>query len=339
MNSSLGHAIDPENAIWNKDPIELRRALDAGWMPYARVKEGSVPDLMFVIRIISLRWTEGWELISSFQPDLKTNPLLWQLAIRRGVHGIVQDMINSGMPANGALESGLLPLHVLAEALGNQPGEPVEESDMVETAHVLIRAGANPLEPYPGKIVPGGISPKGHTLWTRSVYFRCWEMATAFLPAHWDEILGSPRGLEAVEELRQEAQRGDKGAVRLWGALFLAFGKNLLTAYPEESFVSPVDLTALLGLPVEEQALFWKRWERVDAAGWTGLHDLALSGADPVAHSTLALLVKEQNPVLRLWEREDEQGLRPCDFWEMANNRARAGSSPPLPSQVPELLR
>ena len=321
MNQPLAQAIDPETAIWNKDLAELSRAVEAGWaLPYARVKDGLVPDTTLVIRIISLRWTEGWLLISKNRPELKTNPLLWQLAIRRGVHEIVADMLANGMEASGRLENGTLPLHVLAESF-SQPGEPVDESDMVKTAQVLVAAGADPLEAYPGVVTPGGASPKGHTLWTRSIYYRCWEICHAFMPTSWEQLMGMPRGLEAIEDLRHAAQAGDKGALRIWKQWTQKFLKPWLESAPAETFVSPIDMEAITALPPEQQNLVWKRWERVDEIGWTPLHDLALQGGEERAHRVLKIMVETQASCLALWTKPDNDGMRPCDLWEIANGR------------------
>lgn len=327
MNQPLNHALDPETAIWNKDLAELRRALEAGWtLPYARVKDGLVCDITLVIRIISLRWTEGWLLISEKRPELKSNPLLWQLAIRRGVSEIVADMVANGMPANGRLESGILPLHVLAESLGNQPGEPVDESDVVKTAQALLNGGADLLEAYPGAVTPGGASPKGHTLWTRSIYYRCWEVCDAFMPTSWEQLMGMPRGLEAIEDLRHAAQAGDKGAIRIWKHWTLQFLRPWLESVPNETFSSPIDIEALAELPADLQALAWERWERVDETGWSILHDLALQGAEPRAHQVLRFMVKANAPVLRLWNQADNDGVRPSELWEIANGRDPEGA-------------
>lgn len=322
MNQTLAQALDPETAIWNKDLPELRRAVEAGWaLPYARVKDGFVPDTTLVIRIISLRWTDGWLLISKDRPELKTNPLLWQLAIRRGVSDIVEDMLANGMEANGRLESGALPIHILAEALGHQPGEPVDESDMVKTARALVAAGANILEAYPGVVTPGGASPKGHTLWTRAIYYRCWEMSNAFMPVTWEQLMGMPRGGEAIEDLRHAAQAGDKGALRIWKQWTRQFLKPWLESTPSEIFVSPIDLEAVVELPSDLQQLVWSRWDRVDETGWTPLHDLALQGSEERAHHVLKTMVDSQASCLALWTKKDGEGMRPCDLWEIANGR------------------
>ncbi len=120
--------LNPERAIWDKNLAELERALAAGWiLPRARSKEGgAVEDLSLVIRVISLRWVPGWLALVNAFPRLGANPVLWTLALRQAVPGVVQDMLERGNSATALLDNGLLPLHVVIEAMGPRPGEPIE---------------------------------------------------------------------------------------------------------------------------------------------------------------------------------------------------------------------
>ena len=340
MTDSSPRPLDPESAIWNKDADEFRRALDLGWtLPFARVKEGRVQDLTLAIRVVTLRWAEGWVLLANAHPKLRENQVLFQLAIRRGARGIVKDFVDHGVEANALLESGVLPLHILAEALREQPGEPVDESDFVDTAQFFVSVGASPLEPYPGPVNPSNVgSANGHTLWTRAVWLRRWEMSKAFMPQSWDELLGMPLGLAAVEVLRQSVKNEEIGALGVWEAFVSKFLEDWMESHPEEAFETPADISLIPRLPAKLQQRIWKRWAVADQAGWTGMHDLALLGNLEPARRVLALMVEQQAPCLGSWDQPDVEGVRPCDLWEMANGRTFKGGAPMTPiAELPEL--
>lgn len=341
MSLSSERALDPESAIWNQDLPELTRALDAGWrLPYLRVQGASVQDLSLAIRVVSLRWTDGWHALTERHPDLKTHPVLLQLAVRRGVAGVVRDMLAAGIDPQAPQESGFRPLDVLINALSGLPGEPVEDHDLVETAQALVDAGASPLEPYPGDALPGGLPPEGHTIWTRAVCCRRWEIAGAFLPSTWEEQAAVPHGAMAIAQLREAAASGDRGAVRVWGAWLQTFAEPWLQAHPEEPFSEAGDFEAALALPPAAERAVWERWGQADSTGWTALHDLGLMGKEPVAHRLLARLVAREAPCLARWDQPGEEGLRPCDFWELANGRTPNEEEPPVAfTRLPELLR
>lgn len=332
--------INPESAIWNKDIDELSRALSAGWtLPYARVKDGNVVDLTLVIRIISLRWEEGWLLMASKFPWLRTHSVLWQLAIRRAVTGIVKDMLENGRSATEKLESGSYPLKLLAEALGPQPGEPIDEDDLLSTARTLVAAGADPLEPVKGD-GDNYSGSEGHTLWTRAVHFGRWGIAGAFTPVVWSDLVAMPKAHESIGDLRRAAVSGDSGALKAWCQFAKKMIRPWLSAHADEDFVDPADLKVLGHLSPEDRELIWERWKKADATGWTPLHDLALLGATPEAHEALALAVKERASCLSVWNTATEDGVRPSDLWEIANRRESEGSSKEYSvSLVPEVAK
>ena len=340
MTDLSTQSIDPEAAVWNQDAEELRRALAAGWsLPFARIKEGRVQDLTLAIRAVTHRWSEGWGLLADSQPSLRTNPVLFQLALRRGAALIVEDFVKHGTDVNEPLESGLLPIHVLAEALKEQPGEPVDESDFLETARFLVKAGANPLIPYPGQAFPDAPAlASGHTLWTRAVWLRRWEIAKAFMPQSWSELLAMPLSMTVLEELRQNVQSEVVGALGVWQAVAGRFLVDWMISHPEEAFNSDPDLAILPQLEAPLQSAIWERWCRPDNSGWTGLHDLGLSGGKPLAHAVLRDMIAKQAPCLADWAKEDNEGVRPCDLWEIANGRSFQEGAEPRPfASLPEL--
>lgn len=318
--------LDPEKAIWQKDLAELKRSLDSGWsLPYVSVKgEGMVEDFSLAIRVVSLRWVEGWKALAEAFPELRERRVLRSLAIRQAVSGIVQDLIEHGMdpaaPVGG--DEGRLPLHLLQEAMGPRAGEPVYEDDILATARVLVGAGADPTLSYPGAFVPGDIAPGGHCFWTRAMFFRHWKIARHFLPGSWEELTAQPRGKEMLEGVRKMSERNDMmGARQMWVDLLERWMGPWLESTPEEWFAFPGDLEVLPKLSKPARALVWQRWDRINHLGWTGLHEVALSAGDPIATQVLALAHQDEASCLRHWKHPDELGMRPCDLWEIANSR------------------
>jgi len=329
---------DPEKAIWDKDFEALQKALQAGWsLPYARVKDGgAVQDTTLVIRVISLRWTAGWKLLATAFPFLYENHILWQLAIREAVPGIIEDFIEHGFSATGRLENGQEPLHLLAESMGRALGEPIPDEDLIESVHVLEGASASLLTPYPGSFVAGDVSPRGHTLWTRSAFFRRWDLVSTFMPTHWKGFLGMPRALESLDSLRSLAMGGDRGATRCWKAWTERFLEPWLAMQKAEPFSSLIDAALVPSLSPLNRQVVWERWSMVDEAGWTSLHDLGLLGNEAVVRQALACAITDRAPCLARWEAMSEDGLRPCDLWEMANGRTAPPPSLDIQS-VPEI--
>lgn len=320
--------LNPERAIWDKNLAELERALAAGWiLPRARSKEGgAVEDLSLVIRVISLRWVPGWLALVNAFPRLGANPVLWTLALRQAVPGVVQDMLERGNSATALLDNGLLPLHVVIEAMGPRPGEPIEENDLLDTVRLLVDAGADPVAAHDAPYMKGDHSPGGHCLWSRSIYYGRWEIARAFLPASWEELLKLPRGLEMINDLHRACVAGtspavNPGALRMWKDLMGQWLSPWLASQPEELFAHPNDLVVLSSLSPQGRECVWKRWNQVDSLGWTGLHELALSGKDPRAHQALALAVADDAVCLARWTQRDQGGMSPSDLWEIANER------------------
>lgn len=318
--------LDPEKAIWQKDLGELRRALDAGWtLPYTRAKSvGMVEDMSLVIRVVSLRWVEGWKAFADEFPELRENQILRSLAIRQAVPGIVEDLLAHGMDPRVPLdsESRPLPLHLLQEAMGPRPGEPVYEDDMLATARLLVKSGADPALPYEGEFSKGDTQPAGHNFWSRALYYKHWKIARAFMPESWKALSLLPRGREMVEDLRKVYESGRvMGARQMWTHVLENWMGPWLESHPDEWFAFPKDLEIIPDLTKNVRKLVWERWDKVDDLGWTGLHEMAISARSPVAFQVLSLAWEEQAPCLRHWKKPDTEGMRPCDLWEIAHSR------------------
>lgn len=317
-------ALNPELAIWEKDLPELERALGAGWtLPRARSKEGgSVEDLSLVIRVISLRWEAGWKAMSQAFPRLRESQVLWTLALRQAVPGVVEDMLEHGQSATEPLDNGLLPIHVVAEAMGLRPGEPVSEEDLLATAALLIDAGADPRIPQDSEYVAGDNSPGGHCLWSRAMFFGRWGIARAYLPGSWEDLLALPRGLEMVNDLHHRfGTVRNPGAPKMWADLMGEWMGPWLASQTDELFARPDELAALPDFPEPVRKHVWERWARPDSQDWTGMHELALSGKDARAHRALAIALADDAPCLVRWDQPDQDGMRPSDLWEIANDR------------------
>jgi len=332
-------AFDVEQAIWKKDFQELRDALAAGWrLPYARVRDvGMVPDYTLPIRIISLRWSEGWVLLADAFPELHQNPVLWQLALRQAVPDILENMIAHGRSSMERLESGQYPLNLLTESMGKTLGEPVPDEDLIQSIRILVDGGAHLAGPYPGSFTPGNLSAKGHTLWTRSITFGRWGLVEEFMPSSWDEFLGMPRAPEAVDSLRQAAMRGESGARRCWKAWAERFLEPWLLWKKEDPFSSPIEIMLVPDLLPHNRAAVWERWAVLDETGWSSLHDLAVLGNEEDAHKVLACAVQDGALCLERWTHANEDGLSPADLWEMANGRT-SPSPYRHPEETPEVL-
>lgn len=339
MTDVSAHPLNPERAIWDKNLPELERALTAGWtLPRARSKEGgSVEDLSLAIRVVSLRWESGWRAMSDAFPHLSSHPVMWTLALRQAVPGVVSDMLSKGQSAVEPLDNGLLPLHVVMEAMGARPGEPIDENDLLETCRLLVAAGADPTAPHFADYTPGDNSRGGHSLWSRAMFFCRWEVARAFQPSSWQELLSLSRGLEMLNDLHRGFVSGrNPGALRMWTDLMDEWLGSWLESQPSELFAHPAELETLPSLSPQVRSHVWDRWGQVDNMGWTGLHELALSGKDPRAHRALALAVSENAPCLARWEYFDHDGMRPSDLWAIANGRDPQAIAPALHS-LPEL--
>lgn len=331
-------AFDVEQAIWSKNAETLKAALDDGWpLPHVRVRDvGFVPDYTLAIRTISLRWTEGWELLAGAFPELYKNPVLWQLALRQAVPGVIRNMLDNGYSAVGRLENGQSPLNLLTESMGKVLGEPIPDEDLIGSIEVLLEAGASLTSPYPGNFVPGDLSARGHTLWTRSVSYGRWSLVSRFMPVSWNEFLGMPRALEALDTLRTTALGGETGASRCWAAWAEKFLEPWLGLRKSEPFTSLVEVALLPRLSPAVRAAVWDRWAAPDDIGWCSLHDLALLGSEPLVHQALACAVLDQASCLPMWVQATDDGLRPADLWELANGRTRP-SPFATPADVPEI--
>lgn len=317
-------AFDVEQAIWNKDGDELQRALDAGWhLPYARVRDvGMVVDYTLATRIISLRWAEGWEMMARAFPVLHQNPTLWQLALRQAVPGVIRNLLDHGWSATARLESGQSPLNLLTESMGKVLGEPIPDEALIESIEVLVDSGASLTSAYPGVFVPGDLSARGHTLWTRSISYGRWALVAAFMPTHWNEFLGMPRAFEALDTLRRTALGGEAGAQRCWKAWAEKFLEPWLAMKKEDPFSSLVDIALVPSLSPALRHIVWGRWQVLDEAGWSSLHDVALLAREPVVHQAIRCAVLDGAGCLDRWLHAAEDGLRPADLWELANGRS-----------------
>lgn len=329
LDLSQVKAVRIADLLEQRDAVRLRGMLERGWQP-AQAVGGEGYDRTLMRQVIFDGWTQGWELFRTALPDLLDDFMLWTIALQYGRAPIVADFLAHGMDPRRRGETGLDAVQTLTSSLNrnwkslpwNQEAgagsTPEEDEDVAAVADLLKAAGMSLLEVQPGEFAPGDLSSAGHSLWTRAVAQRRWVLAHRVFPASWDEVLAQPRSGEAAQYLRDRASLEPEGpAAALWCRWLESFATPWLAAMPA-SLDRPTDAPFIRSLSAPSRAAVWGSLGAADEAGWTGLHHVALHGAQPAVIALLACMVADQASCLEAWDKADAGGVSPAELWALA---------------------
>ena len=330
--------IDGASAVWNKDPVLLRAALEEGWdLPFVRFKHGQTEDLTLILRVIASSWLEGWKIWCEYRPDFAEHMILIDACISQAEHEILQDIIerNEGLlpwdPEKGALS----PAHFLFQLIGNPLGFLVPEERIVSTLLLLGKAGVDLHAPYPKSDDPDSVNPSGFTLWTWSLMWGAWKVAEglnvgddAFLMEHWRN------SMTAWFEKAWVPSWNDRNRNNFTGGLAREYwlkwnNSDRFDRWGVETgyLFSANRYEAFLSLPSQYQNRIWQSWTDLlpgpDGGSWSGVHEMVSSGLP--REQVRRVLLAIQNGVseerwLSVWLAEDEYGVSPKTIWDVAES-------------------
>ena len=180
--------IDPLLAVTNQSVVDLSRALEAGWCP-PRIPlfgegRGSVSDLTVWTEVVMRDWVEGLELFDQYFPELTRRPDIWRIAVRSASHKCVMYLWKVMEYDKSGLAGSDLDACVTSVMLAM--ADPWSPSFAVKNILPLIdffkQVGVTLDHVVPGAFEPGDFRPSGHSLFTRALMNRRWEVVQALWP-------------------------------------------------------------------------------------------------------------------------------------------------------------
>lgn len=339
-------AIDPYRAIIKRDLVALRDCLDRGWIPPPRMGGGGVPytDYSLIQQAVASGWEQGWALLVERLPALRNVPVVIVTAFQHLHVPIMEDLLKAGLDPSARVAGLLTPTHLIIEGLGrrvnepwgeSRPGVPLLEERVRATCEVLKLYRINPYEAYPGDFIPNDSSIHGHSIWTRAVRYRRWDVGLSLLPDQWEDVLAQPRGLEALSALQQARHprlpddfvfhashplvMESELALPLWTQVMSRWGKAWLATMHWQETNDDRDWAILPSLPKSVREVFWRVWERPRADGWTTYHTLAIESAQSVVRQVFQQILAD-GPTPDAWNSAVMDGVSPSQLLALTWN-------------------
>ena len=180
-------------AIVNQDAQDAARILEDGWRPplirpsASRPYAAPVPDYACWTQVIMRDWAEGLQLLDHYLPDLTRHAEIWNMAVRTASTQCM-DMLWTlrGMSADTFSESDREHCLIgLFAAMGEIWSPPHEIRDIRPALAMLARKGVRLDGIFPGEFESGDLRMAGHSLLTRAISIRRWDVVWFLWEAFW----------------------------------------------------------------------------------------------------------------------------------------------------------
>ena len=192
---------DPLLAVTRQDADDLSRLLAAGWEP-ARLlsKTVTVPDLTVWTEVVLRDWDVGLRLFDQYFPEITRRPDVWRIALRGASHKCLAYLWSAmGYDRSGLSEDELRECVVSLLAAMGEPWSPsFEIRNILPVVQFFQERGVRLDAVVPGDFEVGDLRLAGHSLFTRAVATRRWEVVKSLWPDPTKPLPAWPRLDEVI---------------------------------------------------------------------------------------------------------------------------------------------
>ena len=275
--------IDPLYAVTNQNVDELRCALIAGWNPPRIISKnsGTVPDFSIWTETVMRDWVDGFKLLDEFLPTITRRVEIWDVALRNASVGCIEVLWDHmGFKFETLSEKILTEWTIDVMAGMGEPWSPAHEvKDVIPLIKFLKSKNINLLGVFPGDFAYGDLRMAGHSLWTRSIHLKRWDLVYEFWPSN-NVWMNWPRTNEVLSYLLNI----------IVGDSYPLIAEHYITQSPEED---------IFFLWLEKFALLWM-----------GLEDSASNGSS-ITQECVNIEDPNYVPVYRILARPSQDRIAP----------------------------
>lgn len=176
---------DPISAITKMDADDLTRIMSSGWRPQIiRAKNHPGPDHVAWTEVILRDWVEGLKILDQYHPSISRTPAIWRIALRNASHKCVEYLWNTlGLTADQFDEQDRQDIvRGLSIAMGEPWSPSYEIRDIQPMIDMFKSKGLDLTEVIPGEYENGDLREAGHSLFTRALSTRRWDVVLSTWP-------------------------------------------------------------------------------------------------------------------------------------------------------------
>lgn len=175
-------------AVTEKNLEELQKCLKAGWSPprIRHASAGMVNDYAVWTEVILNDWCEGLQVLDQFFPELSTTQEVFDVALKNSSHKCIEFLFHKNDFRLGevSLETQKKWVLALMAGMGEPWSLPHEIKDVLPSYQFFVKQGFDLSWALPGDFETNDLRMAGHSLWTRAVFLKNWELVDAFWPHH-----------------------------------------------------------------------------------------------------------------------------------------------------------
>lgn len=176
---------DPLIAITRQDADDLSRILQSGWEPpRIRAKFSTMPDHAAWTEVVLRDWVEGLTLLDQHYPQITRHTDIWRIALRNASHRCLNYLWTAlGLSADQfSLADRQDCVIALSAAMGEPWSPSYEIRDIQPVLSMFATHGVNLDAVAPGEFEVGDFRIAGHSLFTRALATRRWDVVLSTWP-------------------------------------------------------------------------------------------------------------------------------------------------------------
>lgn len=187
---------DPILAITRMDVEDLSRIMSSGWSPpIIRAKHSRTPDHAAWTEVILRDWVDGLKILDQYYPKISRSADIWRIALRNASHNCLEYLWDKrDVSPNQFTNDDHQDIVVgLATAMGEPWSPAYEVRDILPSIKLFSEKGVNLNAVIPGEFEPGDFRMAGHSLFTRALASRRWDVVVATWPDPTRDLPSWPR--------------------------------------------------------------------------------------------------------------------------------------------------
>ena len=192
---------DPLLAITRLDADDLSSILASGWEPpRIRAKHVTVADHAAWTEVVLRDWVEGLELLDQYHPTITRHSDVWRIALRNASHKCIEYLWRVlDLSAEAFTEKDKQDCVVaLASAMGEPWSPSYEIRDIQPMLSMFAQKGVYLDAVVPGDFESGDLRLAGHSLFTRALSTRRWDVVISTWPDTEKDLPSWPRLNETI---------------------------------------------------------------------------------------------------------------------------------------------
>lgn len=192
---------DPLLAITRQDIDDLTRVMSSGWEPpRLNARHVTVPDHTIWTEVVLRDWAEGLRVLDKYHPAITRHPDIWRIALRNSSHKCVEYLWDAmGMDSSRFTEQQRQDCIVgLASAMGEPWSASYEIRDIQPMLEFFSQKGVDLDGVVPGDFEAGDLRLAGHSIFTRALSTRRWDVVVLTWPDPNKDLPSWPRLDEAI---------------------------------------------------------------------------------------------------------------------------------------------